>query len=92
MIRQLAGSIIPYHLVAASVGSFGWDASNEEDYRSIVAPAGAFRVDLVGPDRRWREASDHMIVDQPDRLHGRVRRGRADEAEAKTLELSGHSD
>ena len=64
--------------------------SNEEDYRSIVAPAGA--GDLVGPDRRWREAADHMIVDQADRLHRRVRRGRADEAEAKALELSGHSD
>jgi hypothetical protein len=92
VIRQLAGSIIPYHLVAASVGSFRWDASNEQVCGQLLRQPGALRVDLVGPRRRWREAADHVIVDQADRLHSRVGRCRADKAEPKTLELSGHSD
>jgi hypothetical protein len=33
-----------------------------------------------------------MIINQADRLHRRVRRGRADETEAKLFELSGHSN
>jgi hypothetical protein len=91
VIWQLAGSIIPYHLVAARVGSTGWDGSDQwpvdDCGASPVLPA-----DLVGPDRRWRKAAEHMIINQADRLHRGVGRGRADKAEAKPFELSGHSD
>jgi hypothetical protein len=92
VIRQLAGSIIPYHLVAASVGSFWVGRLESWPISPFCCQVSAVRSNLVGPNRRWREASGHMIVDQTDRLHGRVRRRRADEAEPEALQLSGHSN
>jgi hypothetical protein len=91
VIWQLAGSIIPYHLVGGRLGSIGWDGSNHRQVDDC-GPAVSVAVELVRPDRRWRKAAEHMIINQTDRLHGRVRRGRADETEAKPFELSGHSD
>jgi hypothetical protein len=55
-------------------------------------PASAVAVELVRPDRRGRKAAEHMIINEADRLHRRVRRGRADKTKAKPFELSGHSD
>jgi hypothetical protein len=77
--------------VGGRLGSIGWDGSNHRQVDDC-GPAGAVAVELVRPDRRWRKAAEHMIINQTDRLHRRVRRGRADKTEAKPFELSGHSD
>src|SRR5215218_3274909 len=78
VIWQLAGSIIPYYLVATGLG-----------FWLGTCFWGQIRL---RPDRRWREAAHHMIVDQADCLHRRVSRRRSDESEAQVLELAGHCD
>jgi hypothetical protein len=120
VIWQLAGSIIPYHLVVSRVGlwlraCFGVEfspvgsrsrnrarnpptSSSLADDKACLLPSpqhgGARFSDARSshPERWWREATGHVIVDQADRLHHRVRRGRTEKAEAETLEISRHGD